>query len=119
MTQARATAYAEDREILTVNGAFGAGELTAPTPWVTMPEVKPPEECREHVMPEHFDRSIFNHLETRIAMGRPFEQIDGEPGSPVSAFWSRVPGHFDISAATLAIFGDYVAGGSHSRSDSP
>jgi len=111
VTQARATTYAEDREILTVNGAFGTGELSAASPWVTMPDVKSPEECPERVMPERFNRSIFNHLEARIALGRPFEQIDGTPGSPVSALWSRVPGHFDISAATLAIFGDYVAGG--------
>ncbi len=111
VTQARATTFAEDREILTVNGAFGTGELTAPTAWVSMPHVRAPTECRERVMPEHFNRSIFNHLEARIALGRPFEQIDGTPGSPVSALWSRVPGHFVISAATLAIFGDYVAGG--------
>jgi acyl-CoA thioesterase II len=111
VTQARATTYAEDREILTVNGAFGTGELTAEAPWVTMPEVRLPEECPERIMPERFSRSIFNHLEARIALGRPWEDIDGTPGSPVSALWSRVPGHFDISAATLAIFGDYVAGG--------
>jgi acyl-CoA thioesterase II len=111
VTQARATTYAEDREILTVNGAFGTGELSAERPWVTMPDVKAPEECPERVIPERFNRSIFNHLDARIALGRPFEQIDGTPGSPVSALWSRVPGHFDISAATLAIFGDYVAGG--------
>ena len=111
VTQARATSYAENREILTVNGAFGTGELSATTPWVTMPEVKPPLECRERIMPERFSRSIFNHLDARIALGRPWEQIDGTPGSPISALWSRVPGHFDISAATLAIFGDYVAGG--------
>ena len=84
VTQARATTYAEDREILTVNSAFGTGELAAPTPWVTMPEVKPPLECAERVMPERFNRSIFNHLDARIALGRPFEQIDGTPGSPVS-----------------------------------
>jgi len=88
-----------------VNGAFGTGELSATTPWVTMPVVKPPEECPERIMPERFNRSIFNHLEARIALGRPFEQIDGTPGSPVSALWSRVPGHFELSAATLAIFG--------------
>jgi acyl-CoA thioesterase-2 len=111
VTQARAMTFAEDREIVTVNGAFGTGELTAPTPWVTMPQVNSPEECPERVMPEHFTRSIFNHLDSRIALGRPFDRIDGSPGSPVSALWSRVPGHFDISAATLAIFGDYVAGG--------
>ena len=111
VTQARATAFTHGREILTVNAALGTGELTAPTPWVTMPEVKAPEECPIRVMPERFNRSIFNHLETRIALGRSFEQIDGAPGSPTSALWSRVPGHFDPSAATLAIFGDYVAGG--------
>jgi acyl-CoA thioesterase-2 len=63
------------------------------------------------VMPERLNRSIFNHLDARIAIGRPFEQIDGTPGCPVSALWSRIPGHFVLSAATLAIFGDYVAGG--------
>jgi len=111
ITQARATTFAENREILTVNGAFGTGELTATTPWVTMPEVKPPLECPERIMPERFSRSIFHHLDTRFAMGRPFDQIDGTPGAPISGLWSRVPGHFDPSAATLAIFGDYVAGG--------
>ncbi len=111
VTQARATTYADDREILTVNGAFGTGELEAATPWVTMPDVRPPLACPERVMPERFNRSIFHHLDARIALGRPFEQIDGTPGSPVSALWSRIPGHFELSAATLAIFGDYVAGG--------
>ena len=66
-------------------------------------------------MPNRLNRSIFNHLETRIAIGRPFDS-DGTPGSPVSALWSRIPGHLVLSAATLAIFGDYVAGGaSHNR----
>lgn len=111
VTQARATTYAEGREILTVTGAFGTGELSSPTPWVTMPDVPAPEDCPARVMPEHFNRSIFNHLEARIALGRSFTEPDGPPGSPISALWSRVPGHFDPSAATLAIFGDYVAGG--------
>jgi acyl-CoA thioesterase II len=111
VTQARATTFADDREILTVNGAFGTGELTAESPWITMPDVKPPDECPERVMPERLNRSIFNHLDTRIALGRPFDEFDGTPGSPVSALWSRVPGHFDLSAATLAIFADYVPGG--------
>lgn len=111
VTQARATTYAEGREILTINAALGTGELSSPTPWVTMPDVPAPEDCPPRVMPKRFDSSIFNHLETRIALGRSFSEIDGTPGSPVSALWSRVPGHFDPSAATLAIFGDYVAGG--------
>src|ERR1700733_7824193 len=39
VTQARATTYAEDREILTVSGEFGTGNITAETPWDTMPYV--------------------------------------------------------------------------------
>ncbi|HUY42168.1 MAG TPA: acyl-CoA thioesterase domain-containing protein [Acidimicrobiales bacterium] len=111
VTQARATTFVDDREILTVNGSFGTGDLSAPTPWVTMPVVKVPLECPERVMPRRFANSIFNHVETRIASGRSFDELDGTPGSPNSALWARVPGHLTPSAATLAIFGDYVSGG--------
>jgi acyl-CoA thioesterase II len=110
VTQARATTFAEDREILTVSGAFGTGDLAAPTPWLSMPDVKAPEDCPERITHNRFNRSIFNHLETRIAIGLPFDEL-ASPGSPVSALWSRIPGHLELSAATLAIFGDYVAGG--------
>lgn len=111
VTQARATTYVEDREVLTVNAALGTGQLTSAEPWVTMPVVPDPEDCPPRVMHRRFDNSIFNHVESRIAIGRPFDQLDGTPGSPVSALWSRVPGHFEPSAATLAIFGDFVSGG--------
>ena len=111
VTQARSTTYCEGREILTVNAALGHGELTSSEPWLTMPDVPDPEVCPKRIMPSRFDTSIFNHVETRLAIGRSFAQIDGTPGSPVWALWSRVPGHFEPSAATLAIFGDYVSGG--------
>jgi acyl-CoA thioesterase len=58
-----------------------------------------------------YGESIFEHVETRVALGRTFEELDGTPGSPDSALWARVPGHLEPSAATLAIFGDYVSGG--------
>ncbi len=111
VTQARATTFVDEREVLTVNAALGTGELSAPGPWVTMPDVNEPEKCPQRIMPKRFDNSIFNHVETRIALGRSFEDLDGTPGSPVSALWSRVPGHMEPSAATLSIFGDYVSGG--------
>lgn len=111
VTQARATASENGREVLTVNAALGAGELNAPTPWLVMPEVPAPEECPERVMPLRIDSSIFDHIETRIASGRRFDELDGSPGSPVSALWARVPSHLEPSAATLAIFGDLVSGG--------
>lgn len=111
VTQARATAVVEGREVLTVNAALGTGHLDAPTPWVKMPDVAGPEDCPPRSLPMAMGASIFQHVESRVALGRTLDQLDGTPGSPVSAIWSRVPGHFEPSAATLAIFGDYVSGG--------
>ena len=42
--------------------------------------------------------------------GGPSRRWTVPPGSPDSALWARVPGHLTPSAATLAIFGDYVSG---------
>ncbi len=111
VTQARATAFVGEREILTVNAALGTGELSAPAPWITMPDVPDPDDCPPRQLPFGVGESIFQHVDSRVALGRTFEEIDGTPGSPISAIWARVPGHFEPSAATLAIFGDYVSGG--------
>jgi acyl-CoA thioesterase II len=111
ISQARATAYAHDQEVLTVNAALGTGTIAAPEPWVTMINVPPPEECPPRVIPEHFGSTIFSFVETRIALQRPLEDLDGTPGSPISAMWVRLPERVDPSAATLAIFGDFLAGG--------
>ncbi len=111
VTQARAVATVDSREILTVNAALGTGTLNAPGPWMTMPDVPDPEQCPPRRMPQGLGASIFEHVESRVALGRTFDDLDGTPSSPHSAIWARVPGHFDPSAATLAIFGDYVSGG--------
>jgi acyl-CoA thioesterase len=111
VTQARATARVADREVLTVNAALGTGSFSSPSPWTVMPDVPAPEDCPPRMVPTSLGESIFQHVESRIALGRTFDQLDATPGSPVSAIWSRVPGHFEPSAATLAIFGDYVSSG--------
>jgi len=111
VTQARATTYVDEREILTTNAALGTGELTSPTPWVSMPEVPAPEDCPPREPLRRFDNSIFNYIETRTAIGQTIRENITTPGSPVSALWARVPNHLDPSAATLAIFGDLVSGG--------
>ena len=111
VSQARAVAHVGEREVLTVNGAFGSNEHDIGGVWVSPPEVPPPLECPPRRLPIEVRNSIFEHVETRVALGRTFEEIDGSPGSPNSALWARVPGHLDPSAATLAIFGDYVSGG--------
>ncbi|MDE3065480.1 MAG: thioesterase family protein [Acidobacteriota bacterium] len=111
VTQARAVARVEEREILTVNAALGSGTLSSPVPWVSMPDVPAPLECPERYLPDAVGANLFAHVESRVARGRLPQDLDGTPGSPHSAVWVRLPGHLEPSAATLAIFGDYVSGG--------
>jgi acyl-CoA thioesterase len=47
-------------------------------------------------------------LDMRLADGRDFGDFDGTPGSGHSAMWARLPDVLDMSAATLAVLGDYV-----------
>ncbi len=110
VTQARATLAVDDRDVVTVSAALGTGDLDAP-PWTEMPAVPPPTECPRRDLPDWYRQSIFEHVETRVALGRRFHEIDGTPGSPRSALWARVPGHLTPSAATLGIVGDLVSGG--------
>ena len=114
VTQARATARTSSgREILTVNAALGTGELSSPTPWVTMPDV-----ARARGLSSPGDAQALRQLdlqprrEPRIALGRSFERDRRHARDRRSRHSGRgCPGHFDPSAATLAIFGDYVSGG--------
>jgi acyl-CoA thioesterase II len=110
VTQGRAVGRVGEREILTVNAALGKDELEVGGVWVVPPDVPPPDECPPRFLPEFFRNTIMDSVEVRSARGRAFEEMDGSPGSPDSALWARVPGHLTPSAATLAIFGDYVSG---------
>lgn len=62
-------------------------------------------------VPEAFSESVLSRVEQRLAGGRSLQELDGTPGDPRSAFWARVPGQLEPSAATLAVIGDYVSGG--------
>jgi acyl-CoA thioesterase len=110
-TQARATGWVDDREILTVNAALGRTDSDVGGVWVTPPTVPEPDHCPPRRFPDFMRSSIFEHIETRVAAGRTFEQLDGTSGDPCSALWCRVPGHLAPSAATLAVFGDFLSGG--------
>ncbi|HVX20786.1 MAG TPA: acyl-CoA thioesterase domain-containing protein [Acidimicrobiales bacterium] len=111
ITQARAVARSDGREILTVNAALGMPQGTLRDTWVRPPDVPPPDRCPPRQLPPQFANTILDAVEVRLALGRGMDQLDGTPGPPDSAFWARVPGHLSPSAATLAIFGDYVSGG--------
>lgn len=111
-TQARATMWDGDREVLTVNAALGRSESAVRGVWAEAPEVPGPATCPPRRVPDLLRASIFNHMDTRVALGRTFEALDGTAGDSRSATWCRVPGHLDPSAATLAIFGDLLSGAS-------
>jgi acyl-CoA thioesterase len=111
VSQARATGSVEGREILTVNAALGSNELDLAGVWDSPPIVPDPDRCPPRRFPDSMRQSIFEHVEMRVAKGRMLGDMDGTPGGHDSALWCRVPGHVDPSAATLAIFGDFVSSG--------
>ena len=111
VTQGRAVATSEGREILTVNAALGDPQLEIQEVWEQPPEVPPPDQCPRRELPPILANSILDRVDVRVAHGRTFEDVTFPPGDPRMALWARVPGHLSPSAATLAIFGDYVPGG--------
>lgn len=111
VTQGRAIGRVGDREILTVNAALGKDELAVGGIWVEPPEVPPPMSCPMRELPDFLSNTILDSIDVRVAKGRMFEELTGSVSGPNSALWARVPGHLSPSAATLAIFGDYVSGG--------
>ncbi len=109
-TQGRAIARVGDVEIITVNSALGHSDFELTGTWLEMPDVPPPAECRRQEIPELFADTVLTRVEHRVAKGRMFSALDGEPGPANSAFWARLPGQLEVSAATLAVIGDYVSG---------
>ena len=115
VTQARATASVDGREVLTVNAALGTGELTSPTPWLTMPDV--PRTRRLSSTPDAQSLRKL-HLQLRRDANRARAQLRrtrrDQRVAHLGAVGSRAESHLEPSAATLAIFGDFVAGGAQS-----
>lgn len=110
VTQGRAVGSVDGREILTVNSALGTNELEVGGVWDAPPDVPRPDDCPPRFLPDLFRNTIMDRVEVRTAKGRMFDEMNGDPGDADSALWARVPGHLSPSAATLAIFGDYVSG---------
>jgi acyl-CoA thioesterase len=108
MTQARAVGHVVDREILTVNAALGHRPLQARGQWSQMPVVPPPDDCPPRMYRAPAEDSIMQRLEVRLADARDFRGLDGSPGSGKCALWARMPDILEMSAAALAILGDYV-----------
>jgi acyl-CoA thioesterase len=113
-SQARAVAHVGDREILTVNAALGSKPIDLDDQWRSMPDVPAPEHCPGRVDLVEDSGSVMTRFDMRLAMGTPWSRLGsspGEAGPPApggrSALWVRMP-DVDMSAAALAILGDYV-----------
>lgn len=109
VTQARAVGHVGDREILTVNAALGSRSMDAEGQWAERPDVPAPEACGPRMPRFPGAESIMDRIDTRLASALAFDELPG-PGAPGgrSALWARIPDVLDMSAATLAILGDYV-----------
>lgn len=111
LSQARCVGRVDDAEIFTVNAALGHREFDRTGCWAIPPEVPPPSECPRRELRFEVVESIMGRVETRVAGGRQFDELDGTPGDGRSALWCRLPEVLEPSAGALAIFGDFVPGG--------
>lgn len=108
-TQARAVATiaGTDQEVFTINGALGFRPTEHAGQWAERPAVPSPDECPPRQLNDRHAESIMSRIESRLAVGRQRDDLDGVPGDGRSALWARVPG-LESSAALLGILGDYV-----------
>jgi len=110
-SQARVVGRVGDREILTVNAALGSKDVDVDEQWRTMPAVPDPADCPRRSRLVSDTASIMTRLDMRLALGNQWHALDSAEGTPVpggrSALWVHTP-EVDMSAAALAILGDYV-----------
>lgn len=109
VSQARAVAAADGREILTVNATLGRRTLPWSGSWAQPPDVPPPEACPPRPLLEQHRGSIHERLETRLARARELNEDDEPqaPGDGRASLWARLA-DLPTSAAALAIVGDFV-----------
>jgi acyl-CoA thioesterase-2 len=108
ISQVRVLAHVGDQEILTVLAALGDRPSPLVGQWANHPDVAPPDACPPRVIMDRHEGTIVDRLEMRVARGRSPADFPGPPGDGNSALWVRMPGLAEMSAAGLAIIGDFV-----------
>ncbi|GAC1537193.1 MAG: thioesterase family protein [Acidimicrobiales bacterium] len=111
MTQARCVGRVHDQEIFTVNATLGRRSMDHTGMWAQAPEVRGPELSLPRDRGVEFAETIMARVDTRLAEGRQYRELDGTPGSGRSALWCRMPDLLEPSAASLAVLGDMVPSG--------
>jgi acyl-CoA thioesterase II len=108
ISQARVIAHVGDTEILTVLGALGTRPLSLEGQWAVRPDVPGPLESPPRPMMNRHAGTIASRLDERLANGRAPWEFPGPEGSGHVALWIRLPELLEMSAAALAIIGDFV-----------
>jgi acyl-CoA thioesterase-2 len=108
ISQARVIARVGDTEILTVLGALGRRPLPLEGQWTVRPDVPRPQDCPPRPMMNRHEGTISSRLDAKLASGRVPEEFPGPRGSGHAALWIRMPEVLEMSAAALAIIGDFV-----------
>jgi acyl-CoA thioesterase len=108
ISQARVIAHVGETEILTVLGALGQRPLELEGQWAIRPNVPGPLDSPPRPLMNHHEGRISSRLDAKLAAGRPPWEFPGPVGSGNAALWIRLPELLEMSAAALAIIGDYV-----------
>lgn len=108
VSQARATCRAEGHEIIVVNAALGHRDIAVGGTWADRPEVPAPADCPTRDSVFAVPTGIARRMDSRLAEARSHDELDGTPGSGRTRLWVRLREGVDMSAATLAVLGDYV-----------
>jgi acyl-CoA thioesterase len=108
VSQARVVARVGDEEILTVNAALGMRVVPFEGQWAKRPDVPPHGESPPRVHMHRHEGTISDRLEARLADARNPWELDAPSVGGTSSLWIRMPELLEMSAASLAIIGDYV-----------
>ena len=107
--QARASGRVGDREIFTVNGAFGGRPSDLAEQWVTAPVVPGPEDCAPAGHWHASQENLHARIEFRPAKGRySLERTGQADGDGHSIYWIRPKGDFEIDSLMVAILADFM-----------
>ena len=111
ISQARAVAHVNDKEVIAVNAALGERPDGHNGTWAEFPKVRAPQDCDPVKIPPEFPPNIHHNMEKRLAKGK-FGFFDaGEPSDDGRMImWVRFPG-VEVSAAMLAIIADFMPSG--------
>lgn len=113
ISQARAIASVDGREIISVAAALGRRDFAAEGSWATRPDVPPPQDCPRRGFPYDPEGYLADRLELRLASARDFTDLAPDPESATQGpgnvtAWVRMPELLEMSFGALAIVGDYV-----------